>query len=64
MKSIGSYVPPTYVPLEQSAATPDSVPSNEDIPTPAHTGSGPLQWSSGICACCDDMQSCTLLSAL
>ncbi|XP_041025896.1 protein PLANT CADMIUM RESISTANCE 10 [Juglans microcarpa x Juglans regia] len=58
MKSQSSYVPPPYVPLGQSDSASEIVLGNEDIPTHGHASNGPLQWSSGICACFDDMQSC------
>lgn len=65
MKSHSTYVPPPYVPLGQSDAAAETVPCTEDIPMPGHGSDGlTQQWSSGICACFDDMQSCTLLSAL
>jgi len=56
MKGQGSYVPPGYMPAAQS----------EDDIHEVHISSihehrqGPLPWSSGICACCDDMQSCLI----
>ncbi|XP_042940092.1 protein PLANT CADMIUM RESISTANCE 10 isoform X1 [Carya illinoinensis] len=60
MKSQSSYMPPPYVPLGQSDSASEVVLGNEDIPTHGHVSNGPLQWSSGICACFDDMQSCVL----
>ena len=64
MKGGSSYVPPPYIPLDQSDPEADVIPSNNDTPAERSTSGGPSQWSSGICACCDDMQSCTLLSDL
>lgn len=66
MKSQGSYVPPPYIPLGQSDRDPEEIAPNsaEDLAANRSTGVGPNQWSSGICACFDDMQSCMLLSAL
>ena len=61
------YVPPPYIPLGQSDSEAEVVLHNDDIPVLARPGissDGPAQWSSGICACCDDMKSCMLLSAL
>lgn len=52
------------VPLEQLDAEAEIVPRNEDVPTHGDVRNGSTQWSSGICACFDDMDSCTLLSAL
>ena len=60
-----AYVPPRYTPLGQSDAEADAVPMPADVdPRPQHDSSVPGQWSSGICACFDDMQSCMLLYAL
>ncbi|KAI9153019.1 hypothetical protein LWI28_004535 [Acer negundo] len=60
MKSQSGYVPPPYIPLGQSDLEPQTVPHKEDLPVPHHTSDGLVQWSSGICACCDDMQSCCI----
>lgn len=61
MKNQGGYVPPAYIPLGQSDSETMSV-------SPLHHGGGSSngsnQWSSGICACFDDMQSCMLLPYL
>lgn len=61
MKGQGSYVPPRYIPLDQSDLEAEISPRNDEPPSRSQD---PAQWSSGICACCDDMQSCMLLSAL
>ncbi|KAJ6741586.1 PROTEIN PLANT CADMIUM RESISTANCE 10 [Salix viminalis] len=59
MKSESNYVPPRYIPLDQSDLETESVPRNEERSGAASgVGDGPAQWSSGICACCDDTQSC------
>ncbi|KAL0453354.1 UNVERIFIED_CONTAM: protein PLANT CADMIUM RESISTANCE 10 [Sesamum latifolium] len=55
-----TYVPPPYVPLRQSDAEADLVSPTELIPAAQHIKNGPEQWSSGICACFDDMQSCCI----
>ncbi|CAL5420493.1 unnamed protein product [Camellia sinensis] len=54
-----TYVPPAYIPLGQSDIEAEVVAPNDEIPVSAHPGisSAPAQWSSGICACCDDLQS-------
>ncbi|PON91051.1 hypothetical protein TorRG33x02_130820 [Trema orientale] len=57
MKNQGSYVPPAYIPLGQSETEADDVPQNKDLAIHRTTNQGSSQWSSGICACCDDMQS-------
>lgn len=66
MKSQCGYVPPAYIPLGQADLEPQTVTPKEDIvPVPHQPSSdGPVQWSSGICACCDDMQSCMVPYAL
>eukprot|EP00249_Psilotum_nudum_P008671 c21435_g1_i2 orf=184-753(+) len=59
MKGSG-YVPPGYV------RAPDYEPEDSDpLPSPADDSFGGNRqfsehWSSGICACCDDMTSCCL----
>ncbi|KAL2464476.1 Protein PLANT CADMIUM RESISTANCE 10 [Forsythia ovata] len=55
-----SYVPPPYIPLSQSESEMEIVPSKDEIPAQQHKNDGPVQWSSGICACFDDMQSCCI----
>ncbi|XP_062112855.1 protein PLANT CADMIUM RESISTANCE 10 [Humulus lupulus] len=60
MKNQETYVPPSYVPLGQSDSEADVVPQNIDPAFHHPVTEGSLQWSSGICACCDDMQSCCI----
>ncbi|XAR48348.1 hypothetical protein NMG60_11031151 [Bertholletia excelsa] len=58
-----NYVPPPYIPLGSSDSDAEFVQRNDDIPVPAHpaiVSESPVQWSSGICACCDDIQSCCI----
>lgn len=64
MKGQGSYVPPPYIPLDQLDTEANSTPVNNGYSSHQSATHDPTQWSSGICACFDDMQSCTLLSAL
>ncbi|XP_059668226.1 protein PLANT CADMIUM RESISTANCE 10 [Cornus florida] len=68
MKGESGYVPPSYIPLGQSDSVAEAAsqtdfvvevsPRNDDIPVGHHRSNVPAPWSSGICACCDDMQSC------
>ncbi|XP_077241503.1 PLAC8 family protein [Tasmannia lanceolata] len=60
MERRDGYVPPPYIPLEQSDLEVDIVPGNDGLPSHHQTIHEPTQWSSGICACCDDMQSCCI----
>ena len=65
MAGKGRYVPPQYVPLYGLDTEEDSVPEvEENIATRQRLSRDPTQWSSGICACFDDPQSCMLLSDL
>lgn len=64
MKAQGGYVPPQYIPLQQEDNEFES--NVVDVSQPSqHLASrpDPVQWSSGICACCDDMPSCMILFA-
>lgn len=53
-------MPPPYIPLRQSDLEADTVQHNEERPISRPTTDGETQWSSGICACCDDMLSCCI----
>ncbi|KAH0779658.1 hypothetical protein KY290_006085 [Solanum tuberosum] len=57
-----NYSPPPYIPLDQSDAEVPQVSTAEEIQQTKKDDHA--QWSSGICACFDDPQSCTLLSSL
>ncbi|KAM7256998.1 hypothetical protein ACFE04_012739 [Oxalis oulophora] len=57
MKSQSGYVPPRFIPLGQSESEQDAVQVGREQEVSV-IRSGNEQWSSGICACCDDMQSC------
>ncbi|XP_073062244.1 protein PLANT CADMIUM RESISTANCE 10 [Primulina eburnea] len=58
MVSQTNYVPPPYIPLSQSDAEAETVTPVDATPVQQHMNNVPEEWSSGICACCDDMQSC------
>ncbi|XP_072985979.1 cell number regulator 5 isoform X2 [Typha latifolia] len=60
MKGQGSYVPPQYIPLHDSDVEANIGPVDGSQSSPNLISRDPTQWSSGICACCDDMQSCYL----
>ncbi|EOA27946.1 hypothetical protein CARUB_v10024118mg [Capsella rubella] len=66
MSKKGHYVPPPYVPLRQSDAGADedaeekTTTPNLEIAVSQRSNDDPRQWSSGICACFDDMQSCCI----
>ncbi|KAF3580142.1 hypothetical protein DY000_02035757, partial [Brassica cretica] len=68
MKEKGHDVPPRYIPLRESgeadAEGVATTPSLEVAVSGDTTRDSPKQWSSGICACFDDIQSCTLLFVL
>lgn len=51
-------MPPRYIPLGQSEV--EVVEEKHENPVSRAVG----EWSSGICACFDDMQSCKLFSSL
>ncbi|XP_073157256.1 protein PLANT CADMIUM RESISTANCE 10 [Henckelia pumila] len=66
MVSQNNYVPPPYIPLSQSDAEAE-VEAEVETEVVTHVNAAPAQqhihnvpevWSSGICACFDDMQSC------
>ncbi|XP_071737618.1 cell number regulator 5-like [Rutidosis leptorrhynchoides] len=58
------YVPPRYIPLGQSEQDESDLEKNmlsktDQSPTKDEVVNDvPVQWSSGICACFDDLQSC------
>ncbi|XP_058778387.1 protein PLANT CADMIUM RESISTANCE 10 isoform X2 [Vicia villosa] len=60
MKNQGSYVPPAYIPLGQSDSDAMSVSLHHGDDSSNGTSQMQAQWSSGICACCDDMPSCCI----
>lgn len=54
------YVPPAYIPLGQTDETVDEATSKDANATQKHSCDGPEKWSSGICACFDDIPSCSV----
>jgi len=66
MAGKGSYVPPQYIPLYGLDTEEDRVPAVEENQASRHNklNRDLTQWSSGICACFDDPQSCMPLSDL
>lgn len=66
MKEQIGYVPPPYIPLDSSDPEDDTdqVNQEQDHHSFNEDTQDRAQWSSGICACFDDMPSCTLLSDL
>ncbi|PWA38320.1 PLAC8 family protein [Artemisia annua] len=61
---MSGYVPPRYIPLgqsdrEESDLEKHILPTTDESPTKNERVSDvPVEWSSGICACFDDLQSC------
>lgn len=55
----GGYVPPAYIPLGQSDEGDGYVQRSNNALAPIPSSSS-SQWTSGICACCDDMHSCCI----
>ncbi|XP_014519993.1 protein PLANT CADMIUM RESISTANCE 10 [Vigna radiata var. radiata] len=63
MKNQHGYVPPAYIPLGQSDSEVVHVSPlqrNEEHPGSNRPNQMQPQWSSGICACFDDTQSCCI----
>ncbi|KAI3732962.1 hypothetical protein L1987_64175 [Smallanthus sonchifolius] len=62
MKEQSGYIPPRYIPLGQSDREKSDLEKSilaDESPSKDETLSDvPIQWSSGICACFDDLQSC------
>ncbi|KAL0316668.1 UNVERIFIED_CONTAM: protein PLANT CADMIUM RESISTANCE 10 [Sesamum radiatum] len=52
-----SYAAPPYVPLDAEV---DPVPPEDVAPLQPHISYNTQQWSSGICACFNDIQSCCI----
>ncbi|KAJ1283241.1 hypothetical protein BS78_03G113500 [Paspalum vaginatum] len=62
MAGKGSYVPPQYIPLNGLDTEEDHISAAVEENHAAHhkLNRDPTQWSSGICACFDDPQSCCI----
>ncbi|KAM0027434.1 hypothetical protein Hdeb2414_s0019g00540131 [Helianthus debilis subsp. tardiflorus] len=69
MKEHRGYIPPPYIPLGQSdqeesdlekRILSDVSPTKTELVNDAAAAEAPLLWSSGICACFDDLESCML----
>lgn len=60
MNEQSNYVPPAYVPLGQSDLEAEMVRADDNFRVHRPTSLNVAPWSSGICACCDDMQSCCI----
>ncbi|KAI3806636.1 hypothetical protein L1987_22547 [Smallanthus sonchifolius] len=58
------YIPPPYIPLRQSNREESDLEKHilsDESPTKNETDNdAPILWSSGICACFDDLQSCCI----
>ncbi|CAH8371557.1 unnamed protein product [Eruca vesicaria subsp. sativa] len=61
MTEKGHYMPPRYIPLQDSVDAEEeevTTTTSLEVAVSGDTKDGPKQWSSGICACFDDIHSC------